>query len=77
MSRSFIFGLEQTKDRMLDQPGQPRKHVDEEALRELAQSIRTQAILQPIIPARLGSTDRSAASVADAPPRRSAPTRQV
>jgi ParB family chromosome partitioning protein len=29
-------------------PDQPRKHFDEEALRELAQSIRTQGVLQPI-----------------------------
>jgi len=30
-------------------PDQPRKHFDEEALRELAQSIRSQGVLQPIV----------------------------
>ena len=30
-------------------PGQPRKHFDEQALNELAQSIRTQGLLQPVI----------------------------
>jgi ParB family chromosome partitioning protein len=36
-------------DKLEANPGQPRKHFDEEALRELADSIREHGIIEPII----------------------------
>jgi len=48
-----VADLEMAKEIRLEliepDPEQPRKHFDEEALRELAQSIRVQGVLQPIV----------------------------
>src|SRR5262245_6359839 len=60
-------------------PDQPRKHFDEEALRELAQSIRSQGVLQPStdegVPERdrfrIISVERRRRSPAAGPSRRS------
>ncbi|MHB1416648.1 MAG: ParB/RepB/Spo0J family partition protein [Chloroflexota bacterium] len=39
-------------------PDQPRKHFDEEALQELAQSIRVQGVLQPIVVEWIAEAER-------------------
>ena len=41
--------VELAPDRIVPNPNQPRKHFDEEALRELADSIKKHGLLQPII----------------------------
>jgi ParB family chromosome partitioning protein len=46
-------------DKLVPNPGQPRKHFDETELKELADSIKTYGIIQPIIAARSESGDAS------------------
>ncbi|MCL2804759.1 MAG: ParB/RepB/Spo0J family partition protein [Treponema sp.] len=41
-------------DKLVPSPGQPRKHFDETELQELADSIKTYGIIQPIIAANAG-----------------------
>jgi len=41
-------------DKLVPNPGQPRKNFDETELKELAESIRTYGIIQPIIAANAG-----------------------
>jgi len=41
-------------DRLMSGRYQPRRHMDQEALQELANSIRTQGIIQPIVVRRMG-----------------------
>jgi ParB family transcriptional regulator, chromosome partitioning protein len=45
-------------ERILRDPSQPRKTFDEDRLRELAESIRTQGVIQPILVRREGSDYR-------------------
>jgi ParB family chromosome partitioning protein len=44
-------------DKLVPNPGQPRKNFDETELKELADSIKTYGIIQPIIAARLENED--------------------
>jgi ParB family chromosome partitioning protein len=47
--------LEVSPDRIDPNPNQPRQHIDEEKLRELAQSMTEQGIVQPLVVRRLGA----------------------
>ncbi|MCH7602432.1 MAG: ParB/RepB/Spo0J family partition protein, partial [Planctomycetes bacterium] len=42
---------------ILPRPGQPRQHFDEESLRQLAESIRSAGLMQPIL-VRRGKGDQ-------------------
>lgn len=44
-------------ERIFPQKGQPRQHFDEAKLEELAQSIRTHGLLEPLVVRRRGSDD--------------------
>jgi ParB family chromosome partitioning protein len=44
-------------DKIRPQKGQPRQHINEERLEELAQSIRTHGIIEPLVVRRLGKQD--------------------
>ena len=41
--------LQVSPDQIVPNPQQPRKHFDEKSLKELAQSIRAQGVLQPLV----------------------------
>src|SRR5262249_60683719 len=45
-------------ERVARDPGQPRKTFDEGKLRELAESIRTQGLIQPVLVRRMGADFR-------------------
>lgn len=45
-------------DAVTANPGQPRKHFDEEGIKELAESIRLHGIIQPLVVDRLAGEDR-------------------
>jgi ParB family chromosome partitioning protein len=49
--------IQMSVDKLVPNPGQPRKNFDETELRELADSIKTYGIIQPIIAARSESED--------------------
>ena len=44
-------------ERLLPNPNQPRKHFDSEGLLELAQSIRENGVLQPLLVRRINNSD--------------------
>lgn len=44
-------------DKIRPQKGQPRQHIDDEKLEELAQSIREHGIIEPLVVRRLGKQD--------------------
>ena len=41
--------LELDIDRLVPNPRQPRTHIEDQALEELAQSIRTNGVIQPVV----------------------------
>ena len=45
-------------ERLVPNRGQPRKHFAMEALEELAESIRTHGVIEPLVVRRIGSEDR-------------------
>jgi ParB family chromosome partitioning protein len=46
--------VQMSVEKLISNPGQPRKHFDETELQELADSIKTYGIIQPIIAANAG-----------------------
>ncbi|MEZ4225096.1 MAG: ParB/RepB/Spo0J family partition protein [Polyangiaceae bacterium] len=44
-------------DKIVPQKGQPRQHIDDEKLEELAQSIRVHGIIEPLVVRRRGNQD--------------------
>ncbi|GHV76162.1 chromosome partitioning protein ParB [Spirochaetia bacterium] len=48
-TRPDVVVLQVPLDKLKANPGQPRKHFDEESLQELADSIREQGIIQPLL----------------------------
>ncbi|MDR0315714.1 MAG: ParB/RepB/Spo0J family partition protein, partial [Treponema sp.] len=54
VSKSSVV-VQLSPDKLIPNPGQPRKHFDEAELKELADSIATHGIIQPIIAADAGN----------------------